>query len=259
VVIDSDGVAYRAKIDHTSTPGALGDNPKFNNAASNAKWTKVPNQQLTKLVTNSDGSITEGPIVTFDANLVTDDTIVFAGAHGLQTGDRVKYEIGATPADVAKGVSLSGLSGDTGANEYYVIKISDTEVKLAKSEIDTRTGTIVLNPAGLANRRSHRLVSATAAESPSDTAPTFDPSLSSCRLRRQHVHPPVRSAGRPVRQRRHRSLLRRRRHPDRRSARGRHLRRRQRVGQHLQARGLRRGEEPEHGCSRRHRRSRTHA
>ena len=178
---------------------------------------------------------------------------------GVVTGDGVRYEIGATPAEVAKGVSLSGLSGDTGANEYYVIRISATEIQLAKSEIDTRTGTIVLNTAGLANRRSHRLVSATAAESPSDTGrhsirrsvpmsttpQTRSPSRTFRRAACSQTATPFATTPAAA--------------PRSAAYKGRHVRRRQRLGQHVPTRGIRRGEEPEHRCPRRHHRSRSDA
>ena len=54
------------------------------------------------------------------ATSVADDKLVFATPHGLSTGEQLRYE----------GATENGL---TNGNTYYVVYVSDTEVKLASS------------------------------------------------------------------------------------------------------------------------------
>ena len=67
------------------------------------------------------GGVLDGATINFG-----NDIISFTGAHGLQTGDKVKYVAGTT--------SVNGL---VDGNSYYVQKISDTEIKLSTSPSNT--------------------------------------------------------------------------------------------------------------------------
>lgn len=83
------------------------------------------------------------PELLFDASAVVaaTDTLDLVLPHNLQTGDAVVYSVGFganTPVD--------GLTDDT---VYYVIKVDDTNLKLALSEADATAGTaITLNNPG---------------------------------------------------------------------------------------------------------------
>ncbi|MFN5854484.1 MAG: hypothetical protein ACK456_01075 [Pseudanabaenaceae cyanobacterium] len=72
------------------------------------------------------GGVLDGATIDFG-----NDIIKFTGAHGLQTGDKVKY--------VSSGTSVSGL---VDGNSYYVQRISDTEIKLSTSPSNTQVSAL---------------------------------------------------------------------------------------------------------------------
>jgi hypothetical protein len=92
--------------------------------------------------------------------------ITCTGAHGLSTDDTVIY--GATGS-----LQPSGLENGV---TYSVIFISATELQLARSTVDTKNEILSLGGT-LPGRFSHRVVATNAAESPSQKAPTFDPTI----------------------------------------------------------------------------------
>ena len=113
---------------------------------------------VTAGLANPDQQPTSGPAVaqtvTVDPSTVTltTDTIQFASAHGLQTGDQVLYHNGG-------GASIGGL---TDATTYYVIRVDDKTIKLAATQADALAGKAInLTGAGTSSSDSFTLASGT--------------------------------------------------------------------------------------------------
>jgi len=81
------------------------------------------------------------PSVTFDASntsiVVTADDEIVIPEHGLATGERVTYSTAGTP-----------ITGLTGGNMYYVIRVNADKISLAADHAAAHAGTAIVLTAG---------------------------------------------------------------------------------------------------------------
>ena len=113
------------------------------------KGKNIKNFPTIKIVggNNSDVKVSPVLIKDFQSNSFSasrdisliNDTIEFSSNHNFETGDRVRYSLVGT----ATSVGLAAGGSLVNDSEYFIIKVNDTTVKLANTELESFSGTAI--------------------------------------------------------------------------------------------------------------------